>query len=163
MTSSNGSFFRATDTLCGAFTGHRRIVLRKGQLCGLWGILVRINKWLNERWFATTLRLCDDILMMQTLLGSARGDRILKLLSIVTLWVTNHLKVNLPCRCPCHEAHLPLPFTSHTSHRRSILHLYYIPQPFQLQSWYQVSSWLLRGIFGSLLAEGSAIIRSYPG
>ena len=52
MTSSNGNIFRVTDPLCGEFTGHRSISLKKGQWRGalIFSLIYAwVNGWVNNR------------------------------------------------------------------------------------------------------------------
>ena len=63
MTSPSESFFRVTGLCVGDSP------LRKGQWCGLWcffdvGLLKLWNKQSNGRWFETTWRSCDVIVMI---------------------------------------------------------------------------------------------------
>ena len=56
MTSSNGSIFRVTGSLCGEFTGHRWIPRTKASDAGLWCFFdLRLNKPLSKQswgwWF----------------------------------------------------------------------------------------------------------------
>ena len=58
MKSSNGNIFRVTDILCGEFTGHRWIPLKKASDAELWCFFdLRLNKRLSKQsqgwWFET--------------------------------------------------------------------------------------------------------------
>ena len=60
MTSSNRSFLRVNEPLCGEFTGNWWIPLTKGSKCGLWCFLLHVgphkllNKQSNDLWFDMT-------------------------------------------------------------------------------------------------------------
>ena len=61
MTTSNGNIFRVTSPLCGGFTGHRWFPHKRPVM----PTLMWVRKSSNDRWFGTTWRSCDVIVMPQ--------------------------------------------------------------------------------------------------
>ena len=71
------AFSALLNLFCGEFIGHLWIPLTKGQLCGLWcffyvGPQKLSNKQSNGRWFKTTWRPCDVIVMPWSRLKTIR-------------------------------------------------------------------------------------------